>query len=61
MQPQRLRGAAGDVAYVNAAADIGAIEHQIALAAAGKAHRRKVFQAWAHTGGRVAAGAPCTP
>ena len=46
-------GMAGDVGFLSPAADISTVEYQVAVATdPGKAHRRKVFAAWAHTGGR---------
>jgi hypothetical protein len=51
-----LAGAPPDVAFVTSSADdITTAEHQIGLCAdPGKAHRRKVWEAWAITGGRTA-------
>lgn len=49
-----LAGASPDVAFVSAATDARTVEHQIALACdPGRAHRRKVWLAWATTDGRT--------
>jgi hypothetical protein len=43
-----LAGAPGDVAFISGGTDTATVEHQIAIACdPGKAHRRRVWEAWA--------------
>lgn len=52
-----LAGAPDDIAFIGGATDIVTTEFQIAIATdPGKAHRRRVWEAWHHKGGRSRTG-----